>query len=51
MNVNREAVFGYVKENYGTEPEFLWASTPDAAVLRNRRNKKMVRSCNERTKK
>lgn len=40
MNVNREAVFGYVKENYGTEPEFLWANTPDAAVLRNRRNKK-----------
>lgn len=40
MTVDREAIFRYVKENYGTEPEYLWASAPDAAVLRNPRNKK-----------
>lgn len=39
-DINREAVFRYARESYGTEPEFLWESTPDAAVLRNRRNKK-----------
>lgn len=39
-DISREAVFRYARESYGTEPEFLWESTPDAAVLRNRRNKK-----------
>ncbi len=29
-------VLEYVKKEYGTEPEFLWARTPDNAVLRHR---------------
>lgn len=33
-------VLGYVKEKYGTEPEFLWAKTPDAAILRHKDNPK-----------
>jgi len=30
----------YVKNNYATEPEFLWANTPDCAVLRNINSRK-----------
>lgn len=37
---DREFIFRYAREKYGTEPEYMWASTPDAAVLRNIRNKK-----------
>lgn len=40
MSVKREYVFEYAEEKYGTKPEYLWAKTPDAAVLRNNRNKK-----------
>ena len=36
----RESVFAFAKERFGTEPEYLWASAPDAAVLRNRANAK-----------
>lgn len=30
----RKDVFDYVANQYGTEPEYLWASNPDYAVLR-----------------
>lgn len=30
----------YAKNNYATEPEFLWAKTPDCAVLRNSNSRK-----------
>lgn len=30
----------YVRDNYATEPEFLWARTPDCAVLRNVNSRK-----------
>jgi predicted DNA-binding protein (MmcQ/YjbR family) len=30
----------YVKATYDTEPEFLWARTPDCAVLRNNYSRK-----------
>lgn len=30
----------YVKTNHDTEPEFLWARTPDCAVLRNNYSRK-----------
>ncbi len=38
--MRREDIFRYAGEKYGTEPEYLWLKTPDAAVLRNTLNKK-----------
>lgn len=38
--MNKEKIFEWVKKEYGTEPEYLWKSTPDAAVLRHRGNRK-----------
>lgn len=32
--VSRDEVFEYVKENYQTEPEYLWEKFPDYAVFR-----------------
>lgn len=40
MSISREDIFRYAKEKYGTEPEYLWARTPESAVLRNSDNKK-----------
>lgn len=40
MSVDRKYILNYAKEKYGTEPEYLWTRTPDAAVLRNTKNKK-----------
>ncbi|MBQ2670652.1 MAG: MmcQ/YjbR family DNA-binding protein [Clostridia bacterium] len=34
MKSLREKVFKYAKEQYGTEPEYLWADVPTGAVLR-----------------
>ena len=34
MKSLREKVFKYAKEQYGTEPEYLWADIPSGAVLR-----------------
>ena len=34
MKSLREKVFKYAKEQYGTEPEYLWADLPSGAVLR-----------------
>lgn len=33
--MTRQDVFDYVLEQYGTEPEYLWANYPGCAVLRN----------------
>ena len=35
----RQDVLSCASEQYGTEPEFLWASYPDYAVLRHRNGK------------
>ena len=40
MKADRKFVFKYAKENYGTEPEYMWESTPDAGVLRHAHNRK-----------
>ena len=36
----KDKIFIYAKEKYNTEPEYLWKSSPDSAVLRHRRNRK-----------
>lgn len=33
--MDREEVFEWVREIYGVEPEYLWADSPQSAVLRN----------------
>lgn len=38
--MNRNEIFEYAAEYFGTEPEYLWASLPDAAVLRHSSNNK-----------
>lgn len=38
--MTREEIFDYCRDNYGTEPEYLWMDTPDAAVLRHAANQK-----------
>jgi len=37
--VNREEIFEYVKEEYNTIPEYLWAKYPLYAVLKQNNNK------------
>lgn len=37
--MTKEAVYNYVKEQYGTEPEHLWKRDPDSAVLRHKNGK------------
>ena len=39
-NTLRDKVFDYVKETFGTTPEYPWQKTPDTAVLRHSENKK-----------
>ena len=36
----RDKIFAFAKARYDTNPEYLWDSTPEAAVLRHRRNRK-----------
>ena len=38
--MKREEVFNYIKENYDIMPEYLWNSTPDAAIFRHKSNNK-----------
>lgn len=38
--MNRDDVLQYVKEAYGTEPEYLFKSSPDTVVLRHELGKK-----------
>lgn len=43
MNNNfslRQQIFRFASEQYGTEPEYLWANTPNCAVLRHSSNNK-----------
>lgn len=35
----KDEIFKYAKENFGSEPEFLWQKYPDYAVLRSKKNK------------
>ena len=39
MNI-RDEIFKYAKENFGSEPEYLWQKDPNSAVLRNNSNSK-----------
>lgn len=36
----RERVLRFAEESFGTQPEYLWADTPEAAVLRHPNSKK-----------
>ena len=38
--ISREELLRFAALTYGTEPEYLWESTPDAAVLRHSENRK-----------
>ena len=38
--MTKEGIITYAREQYGTEPEYLWNSAPDAFVLRQRGNRK-----------
>ncbi len=40
MKTLRNEVFGYVRDRFGTEPEYLWQTDPNFAVLRRGGNKK-----------
>ena len=37
--MTKEAIYQYVKEQYGTEPEYLWKKDPDSTVLRHKNGK------------
>lgn len=37
--MTRQEVFDWTRKEYGTEPEYLWADSPNSAVLRNKDNK------------
>lgn len=38
--MTRQDILSYVSNQYDTDPDYPWASTPDSAVLRHRSNKK-----------
>lgn len=38
--MDRNEIFEYVKQQYSTDPEYLWADSPNYAVLRHSGNKK-----------
>ena len=38
--IKREKIFAYVKDKYNTKPEYLWARTPNYAILRHKGNRK-----------
>ncbi|MCD8321383.1 MAG: MmcQ/YjbR family DNA-binding protein [Oscillospiraceae bacterium] len=38
--MDRQRIFDYVKQKYGTEPEYLWVQYPSYAVLRRSDNRK-----------
>lgn len=38
--MDRNALFKWTKEQFGTDPEYLWARYPGYAVLRNGGNRK-----------
>lgn len=38
--IKREEIFAYVKERFGTEPDYPWFKYPNYAVLRHENNQK-----------
>ncbi len=36
----KDTIFKYAEENFGSKPEYLWASDPESAILRHRDNSK-----------
>ena len=38
--MQKEKIFEYVKNKFGSDPEYLWKKYPDYAVFRNRKNHK-----------
>ncbi|MCD7749626.1 MAG: MmcQ/YjbR family DNA-binding protein [Oscillospiraceae bacterium] len=38
--MDRQSIFDYVKQKYGTEPEYMWVQYPSYAVLRHQDNRK-----------
>mgnify|MGYP000340939465 FL=1 len=40
--MKKEEIFEYVKKQYGTMPEYLWAQSPDNAVLRHKNGNGML---------
>lgn len=38
--IERKEIFRYIKKEYNINPEYLWESTPDAAVFRHHKNRK-----------
>lgn len=38
--MDRKSIFAWVKQSYGTDPEYLWQDTPWNAVLRNHESNK-----------
>ena len=38
--MDRNGLFAWVAQQYGVEPEYLWSSSPGAAVLRHATNRK-----------
>ncbi len=38
--MTRNDIFEYVSNQYGTDPDYPWAKTPDGAVLRHRGSRK-----------
>lgn len=38
--MNRKTLFSFVESVYGSRPEYLWKSSPEAAVLRHKENRK-----------
>ena len=38
--MHKELIFKYAKENFGSEPEYLWEKYPNYSVLRNKENGK-----------
>lgn len=38
--MNRTQVFEYIAKQYGVEPEYLWARTPNCAIFRHSINRK-----------
>ena len=38
--MTKDELISYARQQYGTEPEYLWESAPDTFVLRHRGNRK-----------
>ena len=43
--MKRDELIEFIKDNYNVNPEYLWKSTPDAAVFRHGHNNKWFALC------